>query len=127
MPRCLPILTPFLDRFFIDFNLQLRSPEPSKSWFFLRKNKVFSKNRFSKLASIFDRFWCQLASILATKIHQNPSKNPSQDASIFNRFLHRSFNDLGSILDANLELCWSLRRAQNASKTPPRRLPRRSA
>ena len=43
MPRCLPILTPFLDRFFIDFYLQLRSPEPSKSLFFLRKNKVFFK------------------------------------------------------------------------------------
>ena len=83
MPRCLPILTPFFDRFFIDFYLQLRSPEPSKSLFFLRKNKVFSKNRSSKLASIFARFWCQHASIFPPKIHQNPSKNRSQDASIF--------------------------------------------
>ena len=83
MPRCLPILTPFFDRFFIDFYSQLRSPEPSKSLFFLRKNKVFSKNRSSKLASIFARFWCQHASIFPPKIHQNPSKNRSQDASTF--------------------------------------------
>ena len=83
MPRCLPILTPFFDRFFIDFYLQLRSPEPSNSLFFLRKNKVFSKNRSSKLGSIFDRFWCQHGSTFLPKIHQNPSKNQSQDASFF--------------------------------------------
>ena len=104
MPRCLPILIPFLDRFFIDFYLQLRSPEPSKSLFFLRKNKVFSKNRSSKLASIFARFWCQHASIFPPKIHQNPSKNRSQDASIFRSifasiFLRFSF-DLGGQLGA---------------------------
>ena len=83
MPRCLPILTPFLDRFFIAFYLHLRPPEPSKSLFFRRKNKVFSKKRSSKLASMFDRFWCKHASIFLPKIHQNPSKNRSQDASIF--------------------------------------------
>ena len=49
----LPILTPFFNRFFIDVYLQLRSPGPSKSLFFLRKNKVFSKNRCSDLGSIF--------------------------------------------------------------------------
>ena len=106
MPRCLPILTPFFDRFFIDFYLQLRSPEPSKSLFFLRKNKVFSKNRYSKLASIFDRFLCQHASILPPKIHQNPSKNRFQDASFFRSifasiFLRFCF-DLGGQLGAML-------------------------
>ena len=34
---------------------------------------------------------------------------------------------LPSIWDANLELFWPLRRAQDASKTHPKRLPRRSA
>ena len=106
MPRCLPILTPFFTRFFIDFYLQLRSPEPSKSLFFLRKNKVFSKNRSSKLASIFARFWCQHASIFLPKIHQNPSKNRSQDASLFRSifasiFLRFCF-DLGGQLGAML-------------------------
>ena len=44
---------------------------------------IFSKNRSSKLASIFGRVWCQHASIFPPKIHQNPSKNRSQDASFF--------------------------------------------
>ena len=46
---------------------------------------------------------------------------------IFDRFLHWFFIDFPSIWDANLELCWPLRLLQDASKTPPRRLPRRSA
>ena len=45
----------------------------------------------------------------------------------FDRFLHWFFIDFPSIWDANLELCWPLRLLQDASKTPPRRLPRRSA
>ena len=87
MPRCLPILTPFLDRFFIDFNLQLRSHEPWKSWFFLRKNKVFSKNRFSKLASIFDWFanMPRLSFRKLTKILPNID---SKMHHFFDRFLH---------------------------------------
>ena len=43
MPRCLPMLTSFFDRFLIDFYSQLGPPEPSKCRFFLRKNKVFFK------------------------------------------------------------------------------------
>ena len=96
----------FLHRFFIDFCSQLRPTGSPKSKFFLRKNKVFSKNRFSKLASIFDRFWCQHASILPPKIHQNPSKNRFQDASFFRSifasiFLRFCF-DLGGQLGAML-------------------------
>ena len=83
MPRCLPILTPFFDRFFIDFYLQLRSPEPSKSSFFLQEKLRFFLNRSSKLASIFDRFWCQHAFIFPPKVHQKPRKNRSQEASFF--------------------------------------------
>ena len=67
---------------------------------------VFSKNRSSKLASIFVRFWCQHASILPPKIHQNPSKNRFQDASFFRSifasiFLRFCF-DFGSQLGAML-------------------------
>ena len=77
-----------------------------KTLFFLWKNNVFSKNRSSKLASIFARFWCQHASIFLQKIHQNPFKNRSQDASIFRSifasiFLRFSF-DFGSQLGAML-------------------------
>ena len=41
----------FLHRFFIDFWSQLRPTGSPKSKFFLRKNKVFSKNRLSKITS----------------------------------------------------------------------------
>ena len=65
MPRYLPKMTSFFDRFLIDFWSQLRPPEPSKSLFFLRKNTVFSKHRLSKLGSIFDAIlvptWLQFA------------------------------------------------------------------
>ena len=42
----------FLSRFFIDFSSQLRPTGSPKSRFFLRKNKVFSKNGLSKITSI---------------------------------------------------------------------------
>ena len=42
----------FLHRFFIDFFSQLRPTGSPKSRFFLRENKVFSKNRLSKITSI---------------------------------------------------------------------------
>ena len=125
MPRCLAIMTSFFDRFLIDFSSQLRPPEPSKSLFFLRKNKVFSKNHQSKLTSIFDRFWSQFTSILHQKIDQKSSKNhqkidpkrhPKNDPN-FDGFL----DHLGSILGAKLEPCWPLfppKTPQDAPKTP---------
>ena len=91
MPRCLPILTPFVDSFFIDFYLQLRSPEPWKSMFFLSGKTFFSKIRFSELGSIFDWFGCQHASIFPSKVHQKPSKNDSKLHRFFDWFLHRFF------------------------------------
>ena len=75
MPRGLPTTTSFLDGFLIDFGSQLRSPEPSKSWFSLRANHVLSKNRLSKSASIFDAIWVPTWLHFASKIHRNPSKN----------------------------------------------------
>ena len=69
MPRCLPILSPFFDRFFIDFYLQLRTPEPSKSLFFLRKNNVFSKKSLFEVGIDF----CSM--LVPTCLHFS-SKNP---------------------------------------------------
>ena len=64
------------------------------------------KSRTSQLASIFDRFWCQLGSILPSKILQNPTKNRSQDASNFWSIFASIFNwfliDLGCQLGAML-------------------------
>ena len=57
MPRCLPKLSSFFDRFWIDLGNQLRPPDPSKSRFFHRKNEVFSKNCLLKITSILNPFW----------------------------------------------------------------------
>ena len=62
---------------------------------------------------------------------QKPTKNAKKlelgRHQFFDGFLHRFFIDFPSIWEANLGLCWPLRRAQDASKRPPRWLPRRSA
>ena len=62
---------------------------------------------------------------------QKPTKNALKlelgRHQFFDGFLHRFFIDFPSIWEANLGLCWPLRRAQDASKRPPRWLPRRSA
>jgi len=64
----------------MDFWCQLQAPEPSKSLFFLWKNKVFSKNHPSKLASIFDAIWVATWLHFPSKIHQNPIKIKFQEA-----------------------------------------------
>ena len=46
MPRCLPILIPFLDRFFIDFYSQVRHPESRKSSPRCRESTIFQKIAF---------------------------------------------------------------------------------
>ena len=69
MPRCLPKLTSFFDRFLIDFCSRLGPPEPPKSmkihWFY----KHFLICGFFKLSSIFDTI------LVPTCLHF-PSQNP---------------------------------------------------
>ena len=87
-------------------------PEISKIEPPLQREHDFSKNRFSQLASIFNRFWCQLGSILPSKIHQNPPKNRSQDASNFWSIFASIFLHFGSILGPKLGPCWPHFRAE---------------
>ena len=109
-----------LHRFWIDFCSQLRPNGSPKSLFFLRKNKVFSKKRLSKITSIS-------ASILVpTCLHvglqnqrfseitafQEAFKNSSFFASIFYRFWVRLGLQHGAILGAKT--------AQNSKKWPPK-------
>ena len=109
----------FLHRFFIDFSSQLRPTGSPKSRFFLRKNKVFSKKRLSKITSIS-------ASILVpTCLHvglqnrrffeimafQEAFKISSFFASIFYRFWVRLGLQHGAILGAKT--------AQNSKKWHP--------
>ena len=58
---------------------------------------------------------------------KNASKLRLGRHHFFDWFLHRFFIDFPWIWETNLGLCWLLRRTQDASKRPPRRLPRRSA
>ena len=116
MPRCLPILIPFLDRCFIDFYFQLASPEPSNS-FFLRKNKVF----FQKIVlRSWARFWIDVGANMPPFFLQKSIKIlPKIDSKMhhfFDRFLHRIFFDFASILEANLEPCWPLFRSKHGDR-----------
>ena len=80
MPRGLPKLSSFFNGFLMDSSCQLQPPEPSKSLFFLWKNKVFLTNHTSELASIFDAIWMPTWLHFPSKIHQNPIKIKSQEA-----------------------------------------------
>ena len=81
IPRGNPSWASIFHRFLVGFCSQLRPQKPQKSlkfhWFY----RYFCKIGLSKLTSIFDRFWSQLASILDQKINQKSLKNPSPEAS----------------------------------------------
>ena len=58
-------------------------------------------------------FWIDVSIVFCSillhqplKIHQHPSKNRFQGASHFPSIFHRVFFDVGSIWDANMEVCW---------------------
>ena len=102
MPRRLPILTPFLDRFFIDFYLQLRSPEPSKSLFFLRKNKLFQKIAFRSWHRFLFDFGANMLPFCFQKSTNILPKIDPKMHRFFDRFLHRFFFDFGGQLGAML-------------------------
>ena len=111
MPRCLPIMTPFLNRFCIDFYSQLRSPEPSKSLFFEWKT------RLKKIAlRSWDRFLIDSgANMLPFFLQKSLKFLPKIDSKMhhfFDRFWHRFLSDFDSILEANLEPCWPLFRSK---------------
>ena len=117
MPRRPPMLTSFFDRFLIGFGSQLRSPEPSKS-FFPHEKLVFFKKI---VVRSWDGFWMPFGFQLASKIHQNPFKIHSQEAfknwsilaSIFERFGLRFGNQVGTMLATFF--------ASRRPKRPPRR------
>ena len=127
MPRCLPMLTSFFDRFLMGFCCQLRPPEPHGSSPRCSESTIYQKIAFRMLHRFFIDGGANMLPCSLQKSTNIASKINFGRHQFFDRFLHRFFNDLGATLEANLELCWPLRRAQDASKTPPRRLPRRSA
>ena len=74
---------------FIIFSFQLQNWEPSKYWFFLGKNHVFSKNRFSILTSIFINFWPNLGPFFLQKSFKIKWKRDLKKHQKIVRFLNR--------------------------------------
>ena len=73
------------------------------------------------LASIFGGFWCQLGSILAPKIDQNPPKIRSQKAQKNWLIFESIFINFGSILGAKLGPSWPLKSHRGHPNCVPRR------
>ena len=122
MPRCLSFWSPFLDRALIDFDSQLGPPGPSKSWFSLRENDVFSKNACWSKHRFRSRFWLQDASILLPQTHQNPSKNRSREASTFKSIWKSIFTRLGLLPGSQEGPKTAPRGCQDGPKMAPRTL-----
>ena len=78
MSRGIPSWPSIFNWFFTDFPSILQALEPSKSWNFLKENKVFSKNGLSKISIDFSLV------LVPTCLHF-PSQNPpkSHQKSIF--------------------------------------------
>ena len=108
MPRCLPILTSFFDRFLIDFYPQLRPPEPEKSSPRCSESTIFQKIALRSWHRFLLDFGANMAPFCLQKSTKILPKIDSKMHRFFDRFLHRFFFDLASILEANLEPCWPL-------------------
>ena len=121
MLRCIVFWTSFFDRFLVDFWSQIGPIGSQTTLFFLRK-KVFWKIAVRSSHRFWIPFWLQLCFILASKIHQNLSKNRFQEAlkswsilrSIFNWFWLRFGGQVGAMLATFL--------GQRPPKRPPRPL-----
>ena len=117
---------------FGSFLLALWTPESRKIEPPLKGEHDFTKIAFRSWHRFLIPFWAQLCFILASKIHQNPSKNRFQEAlknwsilgSIFNWFWLRFGGQVGAMLATFLgprPPKRPPRPLQDASKTPPRR------
>ena len=103
MPRYLPKITSFFDRFLVPTS----TPRTFKIIVFpIEKQGFFLNIAFRSWDRFLMRFWCQLGSILPSQIHQNPSKIRPQEpskfwsifASIFSRFWLRFGDQVGAML-----------------------------
>ena len=103
IPTCFPKSTKIIEKplFFIGF----------------RENQPFEVN-----IDFWHDFDANLPPFSLPKSTQIPSKIDLGRHRFFNRFLHRFFLDLGSILEPNLEPCW----VQKSLRGHPKCLPRRA-
>ena len=108
MPRCLPMLTSFFDRFLIDFNSQLRSSESQKSSPRCSESTIFQKIAFRNWHRFLIDFGANLAPFCLPKSSKILPKIDPKMHQIFDRFLHRFFVHFSSNLGPKLGPCWPL-------------------
>jgi len=100
----------FPHRFWHRFLLSTSTPWISKKWIFPNEKHCFFKRALSKIHRFRLRCWCQLASMLASKIEDFSKLWPSKRPSKFHLFLHRFSIDFGSVLTSNMGPSWEPRR-----------------
>ena len=106
MPRCLPMLTSFFDRFLIDFGSQLGPPNLEKSSPRCRESTIFQKIAFRNRHRFLIDFGANMAPFWFPKSSKILPKIDPKMHQIFDRFWHRFFIDFCSFLEANLGPCW---------------------
>ena len=112
MPRCLPIMTSFFDRFLIDFCSQLGPPNPENSRPHSCESTIFLKSHFDVHMDFWLDFGPNLAPFCPPKSNKILQKSDPKSHQNFDRFLLRFFFDSGSVLGTKLEPCWPLFRAK---------------
>ena len=122
MPRCLPMLTSFFDRFLMGFCSQLRPPEPHGSSPRCSESTIYQKIAFRILHRFFIDFGANMVPFSFQKSTNIASKIDLGRHQFFDRFLHRFFIDFCSIWEANLAPCWP----PKSPRSHPKRLPRRA-
>ena len=108
MPRCLPMLTSFFDRFLIGFCFQLWPPEPHGSSPRCSESTIYQKIAFRILHRFFIDFGANMPPFSLQKSTKIASNIDLGRHHFFDRFWHRFFIDFCSIWEANLAPCWPL-------------------
>ena len=123
MPRCLPILTPFFDRFLIGFYFQLGPLEPEKSSPRCSESTIFKKSPFE----VDIDFWWILVPTCLHFPSQNPPKSTKKSIPRWIKFWIDFSTDFSSMLARFWRPTWSHvghifhpRAVQNGPQHPPK-------
>ena len=105
MPRCLPIMTSFFDRFLIDFCSQLGLPNPEKSRPHSCESTIFLKSHFD----VHMDFWLDFGANLAPRwLPKSSQKSIPRGIDFLIDFCIDFLFILSSNLGPNLAPCWPL-------------------
>ena len=116
-------------RWFLERKGRMLAPNRMKNRCQVQKADFAKSNEKQMIVQVFGfevgiDFWSDLGANMPSFSLQKHTKNALKlelgRHQFFDGFLHRFFIDFPSIWEANLGLCWPLRRAQDASKTAPK-------